>query len=79
VSVITGKWDPLAGIYDKTHGQYSEGRISKEKYEIDLYIWLDTNKDDLPKVASYFFGNFENRPKVCLLFDIDPGAVKTVA
>jgi hypothetical protein len=79
VSVITGKWDPLAGIHDKTHEQYSEGRISKEKYEIDLYIWLDANKDDLPKVRGYFFGNFENRSRVCSLFGVDQDAVKTVA
>jgi hypothetical protein len=79
VSVITGKWDPLAGIHDKTHEQYSEGRISKEKYEIDLYIWLDANHDDFPKASGYFFGNFETRSKVCLYFGIDQDAVKTVA
>jgi hypothetical protein len=79
VSVTTGKWDPLAGIHDKTHEQLSEGRIREEKSQIDLYVWLDAYKDDPPKLRGFFFGNYESRPKVCLLFGIDPDAVKTVA
>jgi hypothetical protein len=79
VSIITGKWDPLAGINDKTHEQFSEGRIREEKSKIDVYVWLDAYKDDSPKVRGFFFGNFENRPRACSLFDIDPDAVKTVA
>lgn len=79
VSVITGKWDPLAGIHDKTHGQFSEGRIREEKSKIDLYVWLDAYKDDPPKLRGFFVGNYENRQRVCSLFDIDPDGVKTVA
>jgi hypothetical protein len=79
VSVATGKWDPLAGIHDKTHEQYSEGRIQEEKSKIDLYVWLDACKDDPPKPRGFFFGNCESRKRVCSLFGIDPDVVKTVA
>jgi hypothetical protein len=79
VSVTTGKWDPLAGIHDKTHGQFSEGRIREEKYKIDLYVWLDALKEGQPELRGYFFGNYQNRPKVCSLFGIDAEAVKSVA
>ena len=79
VSVTTGKWDPLAGIHDKTHVQFSEGRIREEKYKIDLYVWLDTLKEGQPELRGYFFGNYGNRPKACSLFGIDAEAVKSVA
>jgi hypothetical protein len=79
VSVTTGEWDPLAGIHDKTHEQFSEGRIREEKSQIDLYVWLDACNDDPPKLRGLFFGNYESRPTVCSLFSIDPGAVKTLA
>lgn len=79
VSVTTGKSDPLAGIHDKTHEQFSEGRIREEKYKIDLYVWLDALKDGLPELRGYFFGNFENRPKACSFFGIELDGVKSVA
>ena len=79
VSITTGKFDPLAGIHDKTHEHFSEGRIREEKYKIDLYVWLDAFKEGLPELRGYFFGNYENRPKVCSVFGIKPDAVKSVA
>jgi hypothetical protein len=79
VSVITGKWDPLAGIHDRTHEQFSEGRIQKDKYDIDLYIWLNVNKSETPKVGGFFFGCYEKRSDACSLFGINPDVVKTVA
>jgi len=79
VSVITGMWDPLAGIHDKTHEQFSEGRIREEKTKIDLYIWLDVFKDESLKLGGFFFGNYENRNKACSLFGLNPESVITVA
>jgi hypothetical protein len=79
VSVIAGKWDPLAGIHDRAHLQFSEGRIRQERFKIDLYIWLDAFADGAPRVGGFFFGNYENRPRACSLFGIRDEAVKTVA
>jgi hypothetical protein len=78
VSVVSGQWDPLAGIHDKTRGQFSEGRIRDEKCRIDLYVWLDAIGDDPPRLRGFLFGNFENRVRVCSLFGINAAEVITV-
>lgn len=79
VSVLTGKWDPLHGMHDATHAQYSNGRIREEKREIDLYLWVDSFAEHEPfKCRLVFFGNDKTRDRVCNMLEIDPTVVKIV-
>ena len=79
VSVLTGKWDPLHGISDKTHTQYSEGRIREEKREIDLCLWIDSLSTERPfECRLCFTGNDKTRGRICELFALDPDKMKIV-
>jgi hypothetical protein len=78
-SVLTGYWDPLHGVFDKTHTAYSEGRIREEKRKIDLYLWMEPVKDGSLKERLYFFGNDGTRDRVCNLLEMDPKTVKVIS
>jgi hypothetical protein len=78
VSILTGYWDPLRGIFDRTHMQFSEGRIRQEKKRIDLYVWMDIRTDGSLGKEFLFFGNLETRSSVCDLLGIDPARVKDI-
>jgi hypothetical protein len=79
ISVLTGQWDPLHGIFDETHTQYSNGRIREEKREIDLYLWFDSFTEHEPfKYRLVHFGNDKTRDQVCNMLEIDPKAIKNV-
>ena len=78
VSILTGYWDPLHGIFDRTHMQFSEGRIRDEKMKIDLYVWLNIRRDGTLGPESLFFGNVETRPAVCELLGVNPAQVKNI-
>ncbi|MGC9225088.1 MAG: hypothetical protein ACP5E2_14305 [Terracidiphilus sp.] len=78
VSVLTGYWDPLHGVYEQTHTQFSEGRIRNEKTQIDLYLWLNIHKDGTLSKESLFFGNPETRLSVCELIGINPMKIKDI-
>lgn len=77
-SVITGRYDPLHGILDATHTQYSGGRIRREKLEIDLYIWMDMPKSHRPRVRRLFFGNPGTQKQICDLLQLDPKEIKLI-
>lgn len=78
VSVLTGYWDPLGGCLDRTHSQFSEGRIKEEKKKIDLYVWLHVHEDGTLDKGSFFLGNPETRVAVCDLLGIDPARIKDI-
>ena len=78
ISVLTGYWDPLHGVLEKTHTAYSEGRIREEKRRIDLYVWMEYSRDGLLNARSFFFGNEETREKICGLIGIDPKDVRVI-
>ena len=79
VSVLTGQWDPLHGIQDETHTQYSNRRIREEKREIDLYLWFDLFTEHEPfKYRLVFLGNDKTRDQVCNMLEIDSKAIKNV-
>jgi hypothetical protein len=75
VSVLTGYWDPLDRCLDRTHLQYSEGRIREEKMKIDLYVWLG---DRTIRSEYLYFGNPDTRASVCDLLGIDPAKIKNI-
>jgi hypothetical protein len=76
--VLTGDEDPLHGCFDRTCGQFSEGRIREEKGRIDLFVWMDFLKPDRIRPRRFFFGNLETRGSVCGLLDIDPTQIKNI-
>jgi len=79
VSVLTGQWDPLHGVFDETHTQYSNRRIREEKREIDLYLWVDSFTEHEPfQCRLFFFGNDKTRDQVHNMLEIDPTVVKVV-
>ena len=78
VSVLTGYWDPLQGIIEKTHTQFSEGRIQAEKRKIDLYVWLKTASGGQLQLG-YFFGNNQSVDSVSHLLNIDRSKVRMIS
>lgn len=78
VSVLTGYWDPLHGIFEKTHTGYSEGRIREEKRRVDLYVWMEPSSDGSMKDTLLFFGNDKNKEQVCNLLGLDPKKAKVI-
>jgi hypothetical protein len=76
--VLTGYEDPLHGCLDRTCGQFSEGRIREEKKRIDLYLWMDSLKQDQIRPRRFFFGNLETRRPVCDLLGIDQAKIKNI-
>lgn len=77
VSVLTGYWDPVHGIFDQTHTAYSEGRIRGEKRKIDLYLWLEPEGGGL-RCRSIFLGNDEKRHQICTFFGVNPEKVRLI-
>ncbi|HVZ85135.1 MAG TPA: hypothetical protein VG893_15780 [Terracidiphilus sp.] len=78
VSVLTGYWDPLGGDFDRTHLQFSEGRIREDKKQIDLCVWLEIRKDGTLGRDHLFFPNPDTRVEVCGILDIDPEKVRDI-
>jgi len=78
VSVLTGYWDPLHGIFEETHTAYSEGRIREEKRKIDLYVWMEPSPDSSLKIRLFFFGNDGTKEQVCNLLGLDPKTTKVI-
>lgn len=76
--VLTGYEDPLHGCFDRTCEKFSAGRIREEKKRIDLYVWMDFLKPDRICLRRYFFGDLENRQKVCDLLGIDQAQIKDI-
>lgn len=75
--VLTGFENPRAGVLDPTCVQYSAGRIRQEKTKIDLYVWLDFQRDGQIRFREYrVLGNQESRQWVCSLLGIEPSIVK---
>ncbi len=72
LNTVTGYFFAQGGGRHPIFKKYSDGRIKKEKYQIDLYLWFD----DRRKKPDWLFGN--NRPFVEALyryFGIDPSAI----
>jgi hypothetical protein len=72
LQTVTGYFFAQGGERHPIFKKYSEGRIEKEKYQIDLYLWFDDRRDK----PDWLFGN--NRPFVealCRYFGIDPSTI----
>jgi hypothetical protein len=78
VSVLTGCWDPLHGILEKTHTAYSGGRIREEKRRVDLYVWMEASGDSSLKATLFFFGNDGSKEQVCNLLGLDSKDAKVI-
>lgn len=79
VSVLTGYWDPLHGVLEKTHTQFSEGRIREDKRKVDLYLWMKPASDGKLQLAGYFFGNDQSVEPVSQLLGIDRSKIKMIS
>jgi hypothetical protein len=76
--VLTGREDPLHGVFDPTCLKFSQGRIREEKNKIDLYVWFDFLKADSIRVRRLFFANPATQESVCQLLGIDPENVNKI-
>lgn len=79
VSVLTGYWDPLKGRFEKTHTQFSEGRIREEKCKVDLYAWMEPDSDNQLIPKGYYFGNKRGMEQAGPLLGLDTSKVKMVS
>jgi hypothetical protein len=79
-SVLTGYWDPLHGVLEKTSTAYSEGRIREGKRKIDLYVWLEPSQNKPLKPRLFFFGNEndETRDRICKMLGVNPNKFKGI-
>jgi hypothetical protein len=77
-SVLTGYWNPLRGVFSKTHTAYSEGRIREEKLKIDLYVWMEPSRDGSLQARLFFFGNDKTKEQVCNLLELNSKMVQVI-
>jgi hypothetical protein len=75
IRTLTGFEDPLNGRFDLTCAQFSEGRISREKGRIDVYLWMDVTKQGSLGKVRYLFGNPDSRQMACDLLRLDPARI----
>jgi hypothetical protein len=73
--VLTGYENPRQGQFDRTCGQFSEGRIGEEKFRVDLYVWLDV-LDGRIRSQYRVLGNPQTRQQVCGLLNLNPSQIK---
>ena len=73
IAVTSGYFLADNGSRDKIFGKYSEGRIKEEKFRIDLYIWLDSNKK---KFYLFNFARKKHLKELCTLFGIEQSSIK---
>lgn len=78
-SVLTGYLDPLHGVFERTHTQFSEGRIREEKRKIDLYSWMTPTSDGRLACKRLFFGSNKTSDQVCKLIGVNPNEIKVIA
>lgn len=73
INVITGYFIAEGGELHLIYGKFSHGRIRKEKSRINLYIWMDENRED----PGYFIIKDKNHHnRLCDLFDLDTSKIK---
>jgi|LSQX01.1.fsa_nt_gb hypothetical protein len=74
-SVLTGFFYADNGRRYRIYDSYSHGRIIKEKFFIDLYIWCQS--DNTQQFCLTLDSPFKNR--LCRIFKIDPENIKIIS
>jgi len=72
VAVMTGNAYIEGGGQEPIYKAYSEGRIRKEKFAIDLYLWFDESKGKGQKGFHYFIADGQHYATLCGLLGTDP-------
>jgi hypothetical protein len=75
IAVTSGYFLADNGSRHKIFGKFSDGRIKEEKFKIDLYIWLDSNKR---KFYLFNFANKKHLRELCTLFSVKQSSIKEV-
>jgi len=66
VAVMTGNFYVEGGGAAPIYIAYSEGRIKKEKFVIDLYIWFEESKGQDQMGFHYFISNCPHYGALCV-------------
>ncbi len=75
LSVLTGNAYTDTGPV-RMFGNFSDGRIRKEKYRIHLYLWFDAGKPEPFKVWTQ--SHAEHHAALCRYLGVDPASIKRI-
>ena len=75
LSVLTGNAYTDSGPV-RMFGNFSDGRIRKEKYRIHLYLWFDAGKPEPFKVWTR--SHLGHHSALCGYLGIDPASIKQI-
>lgn len=76
ISITTGNFFAEGGRTYPIYRKFSEGRIQEEKFQINLYIWIDDNNDE-----RYLFNFYEKKhlENLCKFFDTDSSSIENLS